>query len=151
MFSGFCIVFSMDPLLSEINLYYYYYYYHCYYRCGPVGSVPVDPDGWAGRLCHIRARWTPRRHLHGYHQARCRGCVKLPSTGGATRGVAANTRCVTVNTRGVTVNTRRATANTRERWQSFSTLSIALVAIACFTKIDSTIICRVWQTASWTT
>ena len=26
MFSIFCIVFSMDPLRSEIKLYYYYYY-----------------------------------------------------------------------------------------------------------------------------
>ena len=28
MFCVFCIVFSMDPLRSEIKLYYYYYYYY---------------------------------------------------------------------------------------------------------------------------
>ena len=28
LFCVFCIVFSMDPLRSEIKLYYYYYYYY---------------------------------------------------------------------------------------------------------------------------
>ena len=82
MFSVFCIVFSMDPLRSEIKLYYYYYYYYYYYIITTIllarsqsndsftQVTPVQRHGSSCRSFSGPALSTMYINIGGYSQAK---------------------------------------------------------------------------------